>query len=89
MFVWHWVGALGGRSASVLMVGGSRQWGVWGRAPPSFFCRERGGCGEALMPPPPPPQPWGLEEGQCSPAAGIGCPYRHCPIVEHGSQSRW
>lgn len=55
MFVWHWVGALGGRSASVLMVGGSRQWGVWGRAPPSFFCRERGGCGEALMPPPPPP----------------------------------
>lgn len=53
MFVWHWVGALGGRSASVLMVGGSGRWGVWGRAPPSFFCRERGGCGEALMPPPP------------------------------------
>lgn len=38
----------------MLMVGGSRQWGVWGRAPPSFFCRERGGCGEALMPPPSP-----------------------------------
>lgn len=42
----------------MLMVGGSRQWGVWGRAPPSFFCRERGGCGEALMPPPPSPGVW-------------------------------
>lgn len=86
MFVWHWVGALGGRSASVLMVGGSGRWGVWGRAPPILLLQGEGwvwGSSHA------PPQPWGLEEGQRSPAAGIGCPYRHCPIVEHHSRSRW